>query len=198
MRRLVLATTCGMSLLLAGGTGAAQTKPAYETPKPQYSVEEIQKDFSGEPDGVTTRGFSLPGTKPAGPSNAARAPGGSRPQAAATPRPVQRRNLLITFANASSDLTAQAKANARVFAQAINSPSLAGARFAIEGHTNAVGGRDYNMSLSKARAQALADFLVAQGVAASRLDVEGYGFDRLSDTRNPRGERNRRVEARKL
>jgi outer membrane protein OmpA-like peptidoglycan-associated protein len=117
---------------------------------------------------------------------------------AASVSPSGGRDLLINFANRSTVLTDQARANASAFAQALSSPSLRDARFAIDGHTNAVGSRDYNLKLSRARAQALVDFLVAQGVDASRFEVSGYGFDRPIDSANPSSPTNRRVEAHRL
>jgi outer membrane protein OmpA-like peptidoglycan-associated protein len=202
MRQTLLTGACLAGAACLAVPAAAYQQPKYEVAKPQYSVEDIQKDFAPEPES-STRQFMLPGQKPATPIR----PAPSRPLAArpstasaisAARPPVQRRNLLITFGNGSAALTEQAMANASVFAQAINSGSLAGSRFAIEGHTNAIGARDYNLSLSRARAQALADFLVSLGVDPSRLDVEGYGFDRPYDAGNPRSEINRRVEARRL
>jgi outer membrane protein len=45
----------------------------------------------------------------------------------------------------------------------------------VEGHTDASGDEAYNVDLSQRRAQAAADYLVAEGVDASRLQVKGYG-----------------------
>jgi outer membrane protein OmpA-like peptidoglycan-associated protein len=45
----------------------------------------------------------------------------------------------------------------------------------IVGHTDASGTADYNQALSERRAQAAADFLVSQGVSASRLRTVGRG-----------------------
>ncbi len=77
-------------------------------------------------------------------------------------------------------------------------PALSTASFAIEGHTNQVGNRDYNVDLSRRRAAALADFLVENGVDRSRLEVRGFGFDQLAVPSDPRSAGNRRVEARRL
>ena len=66
----------------------------------------------------------------------------------------------------------------------------------IEGHTDNVGSRANNLKLSKARGQAVADFLTAQGIAATRLKVEGHGPDKPIapvDTKEGR-KKNRRVE----
>lgn len=45
----------------------------------------------------------------------------------------------------------------------------------IEGHTDDSGADDYNMELSKKRANAVADYLVSQGISRSRLTAKWYG-----------------------
>ncbi len=45
----------------------------------------------------------------------------------------------------------------------------------IEGHTDNVGGEDYNQALSQRRADAVKAYLVNQGVAAERLTAYGMG-----------------------
>lgn len=106
--------------------------------------------------------------------------------------------MLITFKVGSSELTEQAKSNASVFAKALSAPQLSGLKFQIEGHTDARGLPDSNMVLSKARADAVMSFLVAQGVDPSRLQSVGYGSDKPLDGVDARSPSNRRVEARKL
>jgi outer membrane protein OmpA-like peptidoglycan-associated protein len=175
-------------------------------PNPDYSVEAIERSLGeapAQPKPGGTRGFSLtvpsqdtkarPAAKPA--PKAAR----PRPQAAApASRPAPSFNLLINFANGSAELTDKAKANLRVFAQALRGQRLGAARFSIDGHTNAVGARPYNQSLSRARATAVVDFLQLEGLERSRFDIHGYGFDQLRNPRDPRAAENRRVEARRL
>lgn len=66
----------------------------------------------------------------------------------------------------------------------------------ISGHTDAVGATAYNQSLSQRRATAASDFLVQQGVAASRLRAVGRGETESigpNDTEAGR-QANRRVE----
>ncbi len=66
----------------------------------------------------------------------------------------------------------------------------------IEGHTDAIGSDEYNLGLSKRRAQAVYDFLVSQDVDAKRLSWEGYGESRPvadNDTDENR-QKNRRVD----
>ncbi|MEW6434139.1 MAG: OmpA family protein [Myxococcota bacterium] len=48
----------------------------------------------------------------------------------------------------------------------------------IEGHTDNVGSRAYNIDLSKRRAKAVENYLVGKGVEARRLRSDGFGFDR--------------------
>ena len=66
----------------------------------------------------------------------------------------------------------------------------------IAGHTDASGSESWNQQLSRARAQAVADYLTANGVAAERLIVEGRGSAEPvadNDTRYGRS-LNRRIE----
>ena len=48
------------------------------------------------------------------------------------------------------------------------------AKLEVAGHTDALGGPSYNAWLSKQRAKAVTDFLVANGIDPSRLIVRGY------------------------
>jgi len=45
----------------------------------------------------------------------------------------------------------------------------------IEGHTDDTGSDEYNMALSEKRAKAVQEYLIAQGVDASRLTAKWYG-----------------------
>jgi outer membrane protein OmpA-like peptidoglycan-associated protein len=67
---------------------------------------------------------------------------------------------------------------------------------AIEGHTDAVGTEEYNLGLSKRRAQAVRDFLASQGVVEGRLSFDGYGESRpVADNDTEEGrQKNRRVD----
>lgn len=66
----------------------------------------------------------------------------------------------------------------------------------VEGHTDSQGQRQYNMDLSKKRADAVRDQLVARGVAADRIKSTGLGPDRpVADNKSAEGRaNNRRVE----
>src|SRR6187551_1222853 len=66
----------------------------------------------------------------------------------------------------------------------------------IEGHTDNIGERDYNKSLSERRAYSVEDYLVLQGVGKKRFTVNGYGEDQPLNGNETEAERhiNRRVE----
>src|SRR6478609_7395085 len=66
----------------------------------------------------------------------------------------------------------------------------------IEGHTDSVGGDDYNQKLSENRAGAVRDYLVAQGIPADAIVSRGLGKTQpvaTNDTSEGR-QQNRRVE----
>lgn len=71
-----------------------------------------------------------------------------------------------------------------------------GLKLEIGGHTDNIGGRDYNLKLSGQRAAAIVAALVAQGVAADRLSAAGYGPDKpIAENVKEEGRaKNRRVE----
>jgi outer membrane protein OmpA-like peptidoglycan-associated protein len=69
-------------------------------------------------------------------------------------------------------------------------------KVSIEGHASDEGDENYNLSLSKARAEAVRAYLVSKGVAADRLNSTGFGEGKplvANDTPENR-EKNRRVE----
>jgi outer membrane protein OmpA-like peptidoglycan-associated protein len=66
----------------------------------------------------------------------------------------------------------------------------------IEGYTDSTGGGDYNLRLSKQRAESVESFLAQEGVADGRLESAGYGSENpLADNSTEDGRAtNRRVE----
>ena len=75
---------------------------------------------------------------------------------------------------------------------------LRGRRVTLIGHTDALGARGANVSLSLARAQAVKDHLVARGVPADSLSTSGMGPDQpvASNASEEGRARNRRIEFR--
>jgi OOP family OmpA-OmpF porin len=51
-------------------------------------------------------------------------------------------------------------------------------RVRVEGHTDNVGGAEFNLDLSRRRAASVLQYLVGHGIEASRLVAEGYGLTR--------------------
>ena len=71
-----------------------------------------------------------------------------------------------------------------------------GPNIVITGHSDAAGSETRNLQASRARAQAVADYLVRAGIATERLIVEGLGsVDPIADNATAHGrELNRRIE----
>lgn len=118
----------------------------------------------------------------------------ARQPASVARRPVRKSlDMRIQFELGSTELTAQARRSAQIFARALSSD--VGSRvFIIEGHTDAIGGQAYNQKLSQDRAQAVADYLVGNGVAPGKIRAIGLGFSRPLDKRSATDPENRRVE----
>ncbi len=70
----------------------------------------------------------------------------------------------------------------------------------LDGHTDNVGGDDYNLKLSDARAASVRNWLVQFGIDASRMASKGYGKTRpVADNGSDAGRaKNRRVELAKV
>lgn len=71
-----------------------------------------------------------------------------------------------------------------------------GVNVQIEGHTCAHGAEDYNMALGERRANAVKEYLVAQGVDAGRMTTISYGETRLAMPETPTPQNKESKEAR--
>lgn len=101
----------------------------------------------------------------------------------------------IHFELDSAEIRSESDGLLAEIAQVINdNPHVKKVR--IEGHTDNQGAAEYNMGLSRRRAQAVLDRLVENGVAPDRLVFEGYGLTRPVETNDTQAGRaaNRRVE----
>lgn len=179
--------TKGFSL----GVKRSPTGPAVAAPE--------TKAFSLGTKATTTKAPARPvrpSAVPTRPVRAASVAGSTRRAAPVVPG--KRMDLQLSFNYNSADLTEQARNEARVFAEALKRPELAGKRFLIAGHTDAAGTRAVNLDLSQRRAAAVAEYLAAQGVDRARLDVKGYGPDRPLPGKRGADPANRRVEAQLL
>jgi outer membrane protein OmpA-like peptidoglycan-associated protein len=103
-------------------------------------------------------------------------------------------NLLITFETDSAELTAESRATLDVVARALQSDTLAGEAFRIEGHADPRGNDEHNLKLSQARAEAVSRYLVEQrAILPMRLSAIGRGSSQPLNTRQPDAPENRRV-----
>ncbi|RVT89492.1 OmpA family protein [Sphingomonas crocodyli] len=218
MRSGVVAAASVLALAIAGVANAQSAS------KPTWTEDKVVCQLSGSCDeaasadldsDVTPAGkeasFNIGRSKPtatpaaaakAAPVRAASIKTVSRSAGAGSTPMVTRRadgsralDMTITFDTGSATMTADGRRNAEAFALALaKHPELAGKGVMIEGHTDRVGDRGYNIELSQARAQAVADFLASKGVSASLLRTKGFGFDRPIDGLSPYAAQNRRVE----
>lgn len=180
---------------LAGNCAAAEgSEPTAETEAPHPVTDDRIS---------TTRGFRIAkkvstATAPASPSTNIRTPArmklGEATKARARTSVAGRTNLRVTFVSGSADLTDAGKRSAESFAKALQSPSLAGMRFRIGGHTDAVGSRGHNLDLSQRRAEAVITYLVSLGSDRARFEAVGYGFDQPLAGIPATSAANRRVE----
>jgi outer membrane protein OmpA-like peptidoglycan-associated protein len=71
-----------------------------------------------------------------------------------------------------------------------------GLRLAVEGHTDSVGGDDYNQRLSEERGESVRDFLTVQGMATGSVTSQGFGKTQpvASNDSAAGRQQNRRVE----
>lgn len=102
-------------------------------------------------------------------------------------------DLVVNFDFDSAKLQAGSRPLLENLAQAMNTERLGAIRFKVEGHTDGKGTAKYNDELSARRAQAVAEFLASQGVAATRLEAQGKGFSELLNKDRPDAAENRRV-----
>ncbi|HUL63900.1 MAG TPA: OmpA family protein [Burkholderiaceae bacterium] len=103
----------------------------------------------------------------------------------------------VNFASGSAEIPPDAKPVLVKAAGAMKAlpPAM---RLEIAGHTDSTGTAEGNMLLSRQRAQAVADFLVASGVPRERLSATGFGDTRPIATNTTEEGRfqNRRIEVR--
>jgi outer membrane protein OmpA-like peptidoglycan-associated protein len=100
----------------------------------------------------------------------------------------------VLFRSGSFELLPGARERlAKVSGIVLAYPSL---HVAVEGHTDSVGGDEYNQELSEHRAQSVRDYFVQQGIPASAIEARGFGkSEPIASNDTPEGrQQNRRVE----
>lgn len=85
--------------------------------------------------------------------------------------------------------------NVDALGTALRNPRLACHDFLLAGHTDGVGGDQYNLKLSERRAAAVRAYLAEKfSVMPSHLEAKGYGKSQLRNPAQPDAAENRRVE----
>ena len=85
----------------------------------------------------------------------------------------------INFATAKADIAPDSLALVKTLSDALK--TCAGTTVEVAGHTDRVGNAAANQTLSEARAKAVVDLMVKDGVPANRLTARGYGATKLLD-----------------
>jgi outer membrane protein OmpA-like peptidoglycan-associated protein len=100
----------------------------------------------------------------------------------------------VLFRSGSYELLPGARERlAKVSGIVLAYPSL---HLQVEGHTDSIGGDEYNQQLSEHRAQSVRDYLVQQGISAQSIEAQGFGkTEPIASNDTPEGrQQNRRVE----
>jgi outer membrane protein OmpA-like peptidoglycan-associated protein len=173
MRTLIAATlAAGSALALPLVTRAAD-------------AEEIVRALMPKPKGPITRSFQP------SPARGIAVEGGDFTEEAAPTI-----DLYVHFEFDSSKLTmTDARNTVDTLGKALTDKRLSNMRFMIIGHTDARGSDEYNLALSRNRAEAVrARLMQFSGVSGDRLVAEGRGRRELKDASRPEDGVNRRVQ----
>ena len=104
-------------------------------------------------------------------------------------------DLEIKFDFNSANIAQSAIPDMNSLGKALSDSALKGSTFVLAGHTDAVGGEEFNQDLSNRRADAVKRYLMDKfGLAPEHLVTAGYGKSRLKNKNNPSAPENRRVE----
>jgi outer membrane protein OmpA-like peptidoglycan-associated protein len=175
----------GARTLLAGLALASGLAGAQDAPSTEQMIEQLRPPRTRSLRNLAVEPAPEAGRPGAGPVAAA--------STVAVPDGRPSLSLQIQFGFDSAEVQAPSRAALRNLARALQSPDLAGSRFAIEGHTDAKGRPDYNLRLSQRRAEAVRDVLAGQGVDGTRLVAAGKGSSEPADAKDPYAPVNRRV-----
>jgi OOP family OmpA-OmpF porin len=151
--------------------------PPPPAPPPPPPPKPVDSDGDGVPDSLD----KCPGTPP----------GVAVDEKGCPIEPVVLRG--VSFETASATLTPQSFPVLNGVAEDLKLHSMV--QVELQGHTDSRGKHDYNVDLSQRRAESVRDYLVSQGVNASRLTAKGYGETQpVADNNTAQGRaQNRRV-----
>jgi len=101
----------------------------------------------------------------------------------------------INFDFNSAAIRPESYRDVGAIADALHNPILLGYGILVIGHTDTVGGREYNLNLSQRRAEAIREALIDPfGVNPGVLQAVGLGEEQLRDPTHPTAAVNRRVQ----
>jgi outer membrane protein OmpA-like peptidoglycan-associated protein len=104
-------------------------------------------------------------------------------------------DLEIRFEYNSADISKASVQAVQELGKALSDPTLKGSTFVVAGHTDAVGGEEYNQGLSERRADTIKKYLTEKyGINGSDLVTVGYGKTKPKDANAPMDPVNRRVQ----
>lgn len=145
-------------------------------------IDALAIDGPEGPADAKTRGF-----RAATPT--ARAPGAPAPKAGPG-----KASLLLTFQSNSAELSSETMATLDVLARALQSDTLAGFTFKVEGHADPRGDAAVNFRLSQQRAESVANYLVNKhAILPERLEAIGKGSSEPMNRTRIDAPENRRV-----
>ena len=190
------------TILIPESAPSASRRIIINAPKPQWlqPAALTQPGAQAEAPAAPAPAAEKPASQDAAPAAAAPSPAPVVAAAPATPKAkriatpdglADSVGFRINFAFASAAIPADSHAYLDKIAELLTQePKLA---LTVEGHTDAVGGEEYNQELSLRRADAVRSYLVEHGVAPRQLHPVGRGkSEPLVD--NPYDGRNRRVQ----
>jgi outer membrane protein OmpA-like peptidoglycan-associated protein len=104
-------------------------------------------------------------------------------------------DLDIQFDYNSDRITQTSMPSVQALGQALSNANLKGSTFVVAGHTDAIGGEEYNQGLSERRADTIKRYLTEKyGIAGTDLVTVGYGKTKPKDPNAPMDPVNRRVQ----
>src|SRR5215218_2118582 len=104
-------------------------------------------------------------------------------------------DLEIHFDYNSADISKESMPEVQALGKALSNSSLKGSTFVVAGHTDAIGGEEYNQGLSERRADTIKRVLTEKyGLNGSDLVTVGYGKTKPKDPNAPTDPVNRRVQ----
>jgi len=104
-------------------------------------------------------------------------------------------DLEIHFDFNSADISKDSMPSVQALGEALSDAKLRGSTFVVAGHTDGVGGEQFNQELSERRADTIKHYLVDHyHLASGDLVTVGYGKTKLKDSNDPADPVNRRVQ----